>query len=331
MKKNVSINHTAEVEEYLLTAGKPVSTDNVCEALSHIPKDQVARIIATDNRFLRNAKGEYFHVGIFEISENEIERIAEIIDGMIKQNEYAIWTDVWNEIQEKIPVFIENNLYLSWLGLRNALAQRFIGRFNFGGAVISLPKDRYSMRDIYQLYAKHHTEFTMEDIYTLSKGLDTVIYFDALAEVSVRVSHDLFVSKDKIHFDIDAVDKAIGSFLSKDYIRIREIDSYLIFPNIGYEWNEYLLESFIYSYSKKYKVLNNGFSQNNVAGVVVKNTGPIQEFVDACAAVLADGPIALNKKDALNYLADVNVITRRSYRELDSAITKATQIRTRKG
>lgn len=51
------------------------------------------------------------------------------------------------------------------------------------------------MRDVYQLYAKHHAEFTADEIYILSKELDTVIYFDALSEVSVRVSHDLFVSK----------------------------------------------------------------------------------------------------------------------------------------
>ena len=57
----------------------------------------------------------------------------------------------------------------------------------------------------------------------------------------------------------------------------------------------------------------------------------IQVFVDACAAVLADAPISLNKKDALNYLAEVNMITRRSYRDLDLAIRKATQIRMRKG
>ena len=330
-EKNVSIDHTAEIEEYLLNAGKPMSIEDVCDALSHIPRDQVVRIISFDNRFLRNAKGEYFHVDIFEVTDAELERIAGIINEYIQQNEYAIWTDVWNEIQEKMPVFLENNLYLSWLGIRNVLAQRFAGRFNFESAVISMPKDRYAMRDIYQLYAKHHAEFTADEIYYLSKELDTVIYFDALAEVSVRVSHDLFVSKDRIRFDIDAIDKTIGSFISKDYIRIRDIDSYLTFPNVGYEWNEYLLESYVYSYSKKYMLLNNGFSLHNVAGAVVKKAGSIQEFVDACASVLADAPISLNKKDTLNYLAEVNMITRRSYRDLDLAIRKATQIRARKG
>jgi len=165
----------------------------------------------------------------------------------------------------------------------------------------------------------------------LSKELDTVIYFDALAGVSVRVSHDMFISKDKIHFEIGTIDKAIESFISKDYIRIREIDSFLTFPNVGYEWNEYLLESFVYSYSEKFTLLSNGFSLNNVAGAIVKKKGPIQEFVDVCAAVLAEAPITLNKKDALNYLAEVNMITRRSYRDLDAAIRKANQIRVRKG
>ena len=50
-------------------------------------------------------------------------------------------------IQDKVPLFVENNLYLSSLGIRNAIEQRFSGRFRFEGAVISLPKDSFSMRD----------------------------------------------------------------------------------------------------------------------------------------------------------------------------------------
>ena len=228
-------------------------------------------------------------------------------------------------------VFLENNLYLSALGVRNAISSYYDGRFNFNGAVISRPTDGYEMRDVYQLYAKHHPTFTADDIYNLSKELDTGIYFDALSEVSVRVSHNLFISKDQISFDVDAVDRAIGSFLSKDYIRIREIDSYLVFPNVGYEWNEYLLESFLLSYSKKFELLNNGLSLNNVAGFVVKKNGQIKEFADACADFLADGRIELKKADALNYLASTNVISRRSYKDIDLALRRATQIRARKG
>ena len=39
---------------------------------------------------------------------------------------------------------------------------------------------------------------------------------------------------------------------------------------------------------------------------------------------------ATEAAEALNYLADVNMITRRSYKDLDTAMRKATQIRNRK-
>ncbi len=328
--RNVKIDHTEEVEEYFLSAGKPMRLDDVFSALSHIPQERVDRIIKTDSQFLRNAKGEYFHADIFEITDDELDDIAEIINGFISENEYAIWTDVWKAIQDKLPLFAENNLYLSSLGIRNAIAQRYSGKFRFEGAVISSPRDSFSMRDVYQLYAKHHIKFTADEIYKLSKELDTVIYFDALSEVSVRVNHDLFVSKNLINFEVNSVDRVVESFMSKDYIRIREIDSFLAFPSVGYEWNEYMLESFLISYSKKFTLLNNGQSLHNVAGAIVKKDGKIKEFEDACAAVLSESRIELKKSEALNYLADVNMITRRSYKDLDTAIWKATQIRNRK-
>lgn len=330
IKENVKIDHTEEIEEYFLSIGKPMLIDNVCHALSHIPNEQIKRIITTDSHFLRNAKGEYFCVDIFEISDDELEDIAKIISDFIIENGYAVWTDVWNVVQNKMPNFVENNLYLSGIGIRNAIAQRYIGRFRFEKAIISMPEDSYTMKDVYQLYAKHRSEYTADDIYNFSKKLDTVIYFDALAEVSVRVSYDLFVSKCNIDFDVDSIDEVIESFMSKDYIGICEINSFLAFPFVGYEWNEYLLESFLLSYSKKFTILNNGLSLNNVAGAIVKKEGKIKEFEDICAAVLSDSQIELNKNEALNYLADVKMITRRSYKNLDEAIRKANQIRNRK-
>lgn len=330
-EKNVEINHNTEVSDYLLSAGKPIGKDEVCAALSHIPQDRVYQIISFDSRFLRNSKGEYFHTDIFEINESELQKIAEFIEESIKENEYAIWTDIWNRIQKEMPIFLENNLYLSGLGVRNALARRYAGTFDFNGAVISSVGKNYAMRDIYQLFAKHHDTFTAEELYNLSKELDTVIYHEAIAEVSVRVNHDLFVSKNLIRFQVEVIDKCIESFIASDYIRIREIDSFLTFPSVEYEWNEYMLESYLISFSKKYTILNNGMALDNVAGVIVKKGGKISEFVDACAVILADSEVDLKKSTALDYLAKVNVITRRSYREIDNAIKIAKQIRARKG
>lgn len=78
-------------------------------------------------------------------------------------------------------------------------------------------------------------------------------------------------------------------------------------------------------------LLNNGSALHNVAGAIVKRKGSIQEFVDACAVVLADSHVDLKKDLALNYLSDVNMITQRRYKDIDIALQKAKQLRAQKG
>ena len=111
---------------------------------------------------------------------------------------------------------------------------------------------------------------------------------------------------------------------------VKDIDSFLVFPNVGYEWNEYLLETYLMYFSKKYALCNNGRSLNNVAGAVVKVGSGYDDFSDVCADAIAKSGYALTKNKALDYLGEVNLLTRRSYRKIDSVLVKAKQIRNRK-
>lgn len=331
VEKDVKVDHSAEITDYLLAAGKPLSFDDIYAGLSHISSDLIYRETQINPNFLRNEKSHYFHVGIFELSQEEADQIATYISTEIDEDGYAIWSRVFVKIQKEMPVFLENNLYLSSLGIRNALARKLADRFNFDSEVICDSNQHLSMGDVYTLYARHHAPFSDVDLYNFSKEIGTVIYFWAVAEEAVRVSKELFVPKNQIEFDIVATDKALETYLSDDYILAKEVDSFLVFPNVGYEWNAYLLESYLMHYSKKYALINNGTSLNNVAGAVVKRGGAYSEFVDICADVLANSDIELKKDSALDYLAMQNLITRRSYRDIDVAITRARQIRNRKG
>ena len=330
-EKNVKIDHSAEIEDFMLAAGKPLSYEEVYEGLSHISKDIIYREIRIGSKFLMNEKEHYYHIDIFEFSETDGDKIAEILNKEIDENGYAIWSKVFDSVKEQMPEFIENNLYLSPLGIRNALSRFMAERFDFDGEVISTYGSHLGMADVFRLYAKHNSPFSDTDLYNFAKATDTTIYFWALAEESVRVSKTLFVAKDQIEFDVEATDKALETYLSSGYILVKDVDSFLVFPNVGYEWNEFLLESYLLHYSKKFCLVNNGISLNNVAGAVAKKDGKFTQFVDICAQALADSGIELKKTVALNYLADINLITRRSYRELDVAMKKARQIRNQKG
>lgn len=331
IEKGVKIDPQKEISDYMLSAGKPLSYEEIYAGLSHISHDVIYREIQINSCFIRNEKEHYFHIDIFEFSEEDDRHISSLLNNEIEENGYAIWSRVFTEIQEQMPVFLENNLYLSSLGIRNALSRHMSNQYNFESEVISTHDKCLSMADVYSLYGKHHAPFSDDDIYGFSKEIGSVIYFGSLAEETVRVSRKLFVPKANVAFDTEAVDAALATYLSSGYILVRDVDSFLVFPNVGYEWNEFLLESYLRNYSKKFALINNGSSLNNVAGAVVKKDGEYTQFLDICAHALAESGVELKKEPALNYLAEINLITRRSYRELDSALIKARQIRNRKG
>lgn len=330
-EKGIKIDHSAEVEEYILIAGKPLSYEEIYAGLSHISKEIVYSVIKTSPNIILNEKEHYFHMGIFEFSSEDADKITDYIDHCIEEDGYCIWSLVFETIKEKMPIFIENNVYLSSIGIRNAVSRKLSGRFHFDGEVVSRRGEAISMADVYKLYGKHHAPFSDDDIYEFAKEVSGgVIYFDYLSETTVRVRNDLFVLKEKIHFDIDATDSAISTYFESGYMLVRDIDSFLVFPNVGYEWNEYLLESYLMYYSKNYALYNNGRSLNNVAGAVVKKDSGIDEFSDICADVISKSGCELTKNKALDYLVEVNLLTRRSYKKIDSVLVKAKQIRNRK-
>ena len=331
-EKNVKIDHTSEIEEFLLAAGKPLSYDEIFVGLAHISKEIISSEIRTNDNIVMNYREHYFHYDLFEFSSEDADRITEYINQEIDEEGYCIWSRVFGRMKVEMPLFIENNSYLSSLGIRNSIAKKLSGRFTFESEVIGKLGQSINMAGVYSLYGRHHAPFSDNDVYLFSKEVSGgVIYFDALAENTVRVSRELFVLKEHIEFDIQEIDKALSTYLITGYMLIKDVDSFLMFPNIGYEWNIFLLESYLLHYSKEYALCNNGQSLNNVAGALVKKGGNFDEFEDVCADVLANGYVELNKSATLDFLAEQNLLTRRSYTGIEMALQKAKQIRNKKG
>ena len=331
-ESDVKIDHNSEIEDYLLTMGKPLSYEEIYAGLSHVSNDVIYSVIKSSSNIILNERGHYFHYGIFEFSSEDADQISGYISDQIEKEGYCIWSRIYEAIKTYMPLFIENNVYLSSVGIRNAVAKKMSGRFNFDGEVICSRGQSLNMADVYRLYGKHHVPFSDNDIYEFCKEVSGgVIYFDALSEVTTRVSRELFVAKSQIEFDVELTDKAISTYITTGYMLVKEIDSYLVFPNVGYEWNTFLLESYLMYFSKNYALCNNGKSLNNVAGAVVKKGSGYDDFENICADVLANSCIDLTKNKALDFLAEQNMLTRRSYRDIEKAIAKAKQIRNKKG
>lgn len=330
-QKDVNINHSEEIVDYMRSAGRPLSYEEIYSGLSNISKEIIYSEIKTNPNILLNEREHYFHYDIFEFSLEDVDKVTDYIRFEIEEDGYSIWSHVYSKIKETMPLCIENNVYLSSVGMRNAVAKKMQGRFIFDGEVISNMGEHLKMSDVYRLYSKHHTPFTDQDLYDFSKEVNSgSVYFDAISEEAIRVSKELFVAKRDINFDVNAVDRSISTYLSSEYLPVKEIDSFLMFPNVGYEWNAYLLESYLMYFSKDFSLCNNGRSMNNVAGVVVSKNKGYDDFSDVCADILAESTEKLERNIALDYLVKNNILTKRSYSKIDEVLVKARQIRNKK-
>ena len=330
-EKEIEVDHTTEIISYILSVGKPLKLDEICAGLPHVSDDVVKDEVRSNNDFFWDAKGYYFHMSGFEASDSELEQISLYIADEIEKEGYALWPRIYDRIAEKMPIFLENNAYLSSLGIRNAVARKLSQRYSFESAIISPKSAPLDTSGVFRMYAKHHDTFTAEEIYQFAREFGSVIYYDALAEESIRVNKDLFVSKDMIYFDVDAIDYALSTYFSGEYVLMKDMDSFLAFPGIGYPWNQFVLESFIHGYSRKYMLINNGYSRSIVPGAIVKKDSHLKEFVDVIAAVIADSDIELKETTALSFLAVNNLIVNKRYGDIRLALDKARRIRNRKG
>lgn len=315
-----------EIADYLISMGKPMTHEEIYSALSHFPKEKIYHELMFGKGFVANARGECFHRDIFQITDDEKEEIRDIISSLIDEDGFAIWADIYKLIVERMPIFIDVNSSLSSLGIRKCVESELIADFDFSSNIISKKGDNLSLKKIFERYARSHETFSFNDLVKLADTLKSGIYYDTVANNSVRVSHDLFVSKRNFQFDVQSIDDAIETYMVDDFIPVKEVDSFLAFPTVGFEWNEYLLEAYLLGYSKRFILFTLGRS-NIVSGVICKKIGKYRSFVDVCAAALAESGYELTQKAAFDYLVEKGFLARRAFADIDIAIKKAQKIR----
>lgn len=327
---NVVLDPLSEVRSCLIEYGRPVEYDEIFDALPHLPQNKIKFILASNGEFVNNGQGAYFHEKILQLSEEELEGIAEIINQTITDKDFIGGNELYDAIKAKYSYIIEAHQNLSVYGFRDALKAKLNDRFSFKGNIISQYGHELSMTDVFAKYAQNHSHFTLSELQGLAANLATIIYFDAVYENSLRISKEQFVSKDMAQFPISDTDDALDRVCTGKYISIREVTNFGVFPYVGFSWNSFLLEHYVANYSKKYKLLHSNFSGSECAGAIVRRSVGIESFDDLIVDLLVNSQIEMKKAPVLEFLRDRGYLARRRYSEIESLIIKANAQKQRK-
>ncbi|MDR3259971.1 MAG: hypothetical protein LBT51_10230 [Fusobacteriaceae bacterium] len=321
------VNPVEEIRVYMKEANSILTFDNLEIRLTHIPLNKIKNVLSSNDEFIRNGVGEYFVADIVDLNNDELDDIARIIKQVIDDKEFIAGNELIEAIGRKYPQISEKLSIFSTFGKRDVIGYYLKDKFSFNGNIISKYGEELSMADVFGHYCLKHNHVTLDELNLLSKELDANIYFEAVYANSLRINQNEFISKKFVKFDIKRTDEAIDKFCISDYIAIQNVNQFASFPPIGYPWNNYLLEHYVYEYSKKYQLFPATFNTNSSVGAIIKKSSKYKNFEEILTDVLAKSKINLSADIAVAYLYEQGFIGRRSYAKIGQILTNAKRLR----
>jgi hypothetical protein len=239
---------------------------------------------------------------------------------------YASLSDV------PLGAIAEVNYELSNTALYNAIYNKvLLGKFYLNGKILTLTESTISAVSLVKAYCANKSECSFDElaerVIELTGGTNRQYAFEAAYDTMVRVDANRFVAERYVNFEIDTIDALLDDLVADDFIAIKGIATFAMFPFCGQSWNYYLLESFCYRFSKKYRLAVMNFNDKN-AGIIAKKTCTLkyQEML-AVAAAKADIPLTTESVGA--YLFATGYMAKSKYAGLGNIVDQAKELRER--
>lgn len=321
--KGKQINQKQMIIEAFMNCGCPLTIEELYNKFSNISHDAIDAIIR-DRDFVTNVKGKsYFYKEIFTIDDSELDAIKEFISEKIQEKESVNGTELYNFINDKLPDLIESNPEVTELGFKNVLKLMLSNDFKFNGDIICAIGQNVDVSALYKNFCKQREKFTLSEIEEFKDSINQHnIYWSDVFSIMVRINENTFIRRDFINFDVEKIDNAIGSYCVNDYIGFNDIINYTEFPPIGYPWNNYVLESYVFFNSKNFKLIHACFNRNKPVGGIVKSNSNINDLDDLIIKIIKSGKL-FNKENAFNFLIENDFIRVKKVKNIDFLIEKA--------
>lgn len=285
--------------------------DELLERLPYINKSTI-RTTLNGSKYLRIAPKVYTHIDNLDLPDNEGEKIVSFINERLESRDYVIAKELdlssFEAFNPQYPVSVV------W----DAVYEKFLANsYSKNGQVITRIGKELRIIDILEQYCRNFESASVEELCSFeaslySEGRRPSTFLIAAHNVMVRVSADLFVDESKVRFDVDRTDEAIALYCRDNFIPIKNVVDFSLFPYVGYPWNPFLLESYVRKFSHIFKYDARAVNNSNI-GVIVRKSFTYDKYDNILAIALAESPLSLNNKiEVADYLFDRGYIGRRS-------------------
>jgi len=318
--------HEAVVSEIHRIAGTRtvVWTSDLSEQLPYIPDEKIAWCLSASDEFVRISEGKYFRMAEFICSEEDNAAILAFVSEECRKKGYASITDI---PMGSIP---EENYELSNTALYQAIFNHVLkSLYYLNGKIITTDQNGIDITILLKAYCQNREECTatevMEQAEELTGNINKQYSLIALYNSLVRVDTDRFVSEKQVQFDVDRIDALLESIVGDRFAPIRKVTTFALFPPCGQNWNHYILESYCYRFSRKYRLSVLNYNDKH-AGMIASFDLSLT-YNEMLSEAAANADVELTQEAVGEYFFENGFTAKRKYSSMPEIIEKAKTIR----
>lgn len=319
-----------DVIEYIvrsLPSSESFSVEQIHEKLSYVPPEEIERTLCNSRKYLKTINGKYLLAEQVALDPIELSEVRELLLIDLQTNGHAIFN------LQDFPSTLALNPEISEATMRNLLFDRFLSKdFSRHGNILTARGTTVSRTNLLKRFCALRDELTINELFDRAKKLgvnrqSTIL--DATSETMTRVSKTLFVKTSHLHFDVAGIDEALNQIVHGKIISLSDVTGFETFAPVKddrgfeWEWNLYLLESFLRRVSRRYKI---HFSATNpMNGAICPREKIFLNYVDLISAVVLQENVPLNATSVNNFLLTKNFRARR-VDDLSTSIIERAQV-----
>ncbi|KJJ74454.1 hypothetical protein [Clostridium sp. FS41] len=300
--------------------------DELSVKLPLIPLDKIKFTLGQQSAFIWNSFETYARLDRFEADENEMENLVTFIDEKCEEYGRASLDELpFGALKDANPEFSDS----AFIGCFCKLIEDGFDR----NARILTRKG--ASEDTYTAvieFCRKQEECTYDRLMHIAERVAGTIRQSEIVEaanaVMVRIDKDNFVADRLIKFDVDRIDTALDYIVKADFMGMREVTTFSIFPFCGYSWNLFLLESYCRRFSKKYRYDTRRANSSNSGAVVARSC--TLSYHDIMVHAVARSGRSLSEDDVFDFLTEAGYIERKRYNNITLLINDAAELRERR-
>lgn len=324
LDKEVIIDVTKEVEQVLLDAVYPISFEKIRTMLPHLTEEAIKKVVLFDDNIICTNNNDRFHIDSMGLSNDDLKAISDIISDVLKEHNCMFGNELLKGIKNRMPTLYEGIKEFGDRGIRGAVAHKLKNKFKFNSNIICRIGANIDNAEVFRSFAEAERYFTLASLVNLKEQIGIGnIYFDNINEVASRINSNDYVPNSALSFNEQVIDELLEQIILGNMASIKEASNFAIYPSTCYPWTEFLLESYVAKYSKKFKLIHICYAESKCVGAIVKRTSNIDSMDAVVVEYLVKHKEIQTGNEALNELVEDGYIARKRYKNIENLLVIA--------